>query len=188
VNPEHDDRQVERLVSEAYGTRVPVAPLEEQALLERLRGEPRPRRAPMWRAWLTQRDALSLSPLVGALATVLLLGAGMWIGARVTAGRPVPAASPAGGAQVVEFALEAPSASRVTVVGDFNGWDPAATPMHRLRGGPWTTAIAVPEGRYAYAFVIDGRSWMPDPGAPLAPDDGFGLKSSVLVVEASRSL
>ena len=43
-------------------------------------------------------------------------------------------------------------------------------------GGAWAAAIPVPEGRYAYAFVIDGRTWVPDPKAPLAPDDGFGLE------------
>jgi 1,4-alpha-glucan branching enzyme len=33
----------------------------------------------------------------------------------------------------VHFAVWAPNASRVSVVGDFNGWDPSAHPLTRRR-------------------------------------------------------
>jgi 1,4-alpha-glucan branching enzyme len=40
------------------------------------------------------------------------------------------------------FAVWAPSASRVSVVGDFNGWDPAANPMEpRDSSGIWETFV-----------------------------------------------
>ena len=40
-------------------------------------------------------------------------------------------------------------------------------------------------GRYTYAFLLDGRLWVPDPTAPLAPEDGFGRRNSVVVVASA---
>jgi hypothetical protein len=90
---------------------------------------------------------------------------------------------------VVRFVLAAPSGSsgsavsRVTLVGDFNGWNAEATPMRwDAAARAWTTVVALPAGRYVYAFVLDGRRWVADPAAPLAPEDGFGASNSVVVV------
>ncbi len=41
------------------------------------------------------------------------------------------------GAAGHRFAVWAPHAQRVALVGDFNGWDTAATPMDRLPDGTW---------------------------------------------------
>jgi hypothetical protein len=82
----------------------------------------------------------------------------------------------------VRFAVVAPAAQRVSVVGDFNGWDPQATPLVRSRdGSTWTTMLPMSAGRHTYAFVIDGDV-VPDPAAPSSPDDDFGIPNSVLVV------
>lgn len=175
------EQDLERSVREAYERPVPVPPLDQEKLLRALSAERVPRRP---------RFELRLPPLswpaaVGAAAALLLVG--MLAGAALERRAATPPTA-AIEAQMVHFAVVAPRASRVAVVGDFNGWDPIATPMRRLpSGATWTAAIAVPEGRYAYAFVIDGRTWMPDPTAPLAPGDGFGHESSVLVVPAGRS-
>jgi 1,4-alpha-glucan branching enzyme len=39
------------------------------------------------------------------------------------------------------FAVWAPNARQVSVVGDFNGWDPAAHPMHSSDAGIWSLFI-----------------------------------------------
>ena len=39
------------------------------------------------------------------------------------------------------FAVWAPHADGVAVVGAFNGWDPAAHPMERAGGGLWSTFV-----------------------------------------------
>lgn len=188
MNPERPDEEFERSIREAYARPVPVPALDAPGLLRALERQPPPRRDGSWRRFLAPRGLTLSLPAAAALAAVLLLAGalgGAALQRRASEREPAPAA---GGAQTVHFALVAPRASRVAVVGDFNGWDPVATPMRRLEGGAtWTAAIAVPEGRYAYAFVVDGRTWMPDPTAPLAPGDGFGHANSVLVVPAGRS-
>jgi hypothetical protein len=81
----------------------------------------------------------------------------------------------------VQFVFVAPKARRVAVVGDFNDWDIAATPL-TLSGGVWSRQLDVPFGRHDYAFVVDGERWVRDPNAPQAPADEFGGGYSVLVV------
>ena len=79
------------------------------------------------------------------------------------------------------FRLTAPSAKRVSVVGNFNGWDPQA---HPLRGpdrfGVWSLSVPLPPGHYRYLFVVDGVRWVMDPGALASDADGFGGRSSLL--------
>ena len=82
----------------------------------------------------------------------------------------------------VRFYLEAPSASRVALVGDWNDWDTEADHLRDLEGdGLWEIEIRLIPGReYRYQFLIDGKEWIADPGAPLSVDDGFGGENSVL--------
>lgn len=88
----------------------------------------------------------------------------------------------AGATRPIELRLHAP-ASHVMVVGDFNDWDPAATPLRRgNEGGTWTVELRLPPGRYRYTFLVDGRRWVPDPEEPRAADDDFGAPMSVLTV------
>ena len=86
----------------------------------------------------------------------------------------------------VQFMLAAPGATRVALVGEFNDWDPAATPMSRTTGGQWHVALPLARGRHVYAFVVDGSSWVADPQAPLAPERWYGASNSVLLVNGER--
>jgi len=101
--------------------------------------------------------------------------------AGLTAPRAIESGSATGGA--ITFAYRAPQVSSVSLVGDFNSWDPRATPMRRQgQGDVWTAQVALPEGLHSYAYVIDGEQWQPDPGAPLSADTPFGRRSSIIVV------
>ena len=87
-----------------------------------------------------------------------------------------------GGGTSVRFVIVAPNASQVSVVGNFNGWNPAAAPMERLGGGDaWVRDVVLEPGRHAYAFFVDGAIQV-DPSAPRAVEDDFGIPSSALVV------
>jgi hypothetical protein len=117
---------------------------------------------------------------VGAAAASLLIGA-LFIGSALRA--PGSAAMSANARPVVRFRLQAPLAKQLALVGDFNSWDSHATPMTRdAATGAWEVSIPLPEGRYLYAFVADGKRWLPDPEAPLASPDDFARQNSVLVV------
>ena len=129
------------------------------------------------------RPALRLWAMAAGIVAVVAAGV-LIMGRSSERSHSSPQAS--GGAsdsvQVVRFALSAPRASRVSVVGDFNGWDEAAAPMRREGAGVWTISLPVSHGRHVYAFLVDRDHWMSDPEAPLAPEDGFGVSNSVIVV------
>ena len=105
----------------------------------------------------------------------------------VAAAAPTPARSVGAvsdnAAVRVQFVLVAPDAKSVAVVGDFNDWNPSATPLESARG-MWSSEEVVTAGRHDYAFVIDGTRWIADPSAPRAPADELGGGYSVLVAGA----
>jgi 1,4-alpha-glucan branching enzyme len=57
----------------------------------------------------------------------------------------------------VNFACMAPHAKQVTLVGDFNDWDPAALPLKRQPDGCWTGQVTLGHGHHHYQFLIDGK-------------------------------
>jgi hypothetical protein len=149
-------------------------------------------------AWLTDTRALRLSPVAGIALAAGLVGVGVLLGldlrpTRVIADAPSQPQQPLSPVHDpvrdgVKFVLVAPQAARVSLVGDFNRWDPAATPMERTpTGGTWSVVVPLSAGRHEYAFVVDGKQWLPDPSAPLAPVDGLGAPNSVVLVSASSS-
>ena len=64
----------------------------------------------------------------------------------------------------VNFVCPAPEARRVTLVGDFNDWDPNAYPMRRQPDGNWLLQIPLNHGHHHYMFLIDGKPVL-DPNA-----------------------
>lgn len=83
----------------------------------------------------------------------------------------------------VRLVLLQPDARSVSVAGDFNGWNPAHTPLERSDGGMWTATIPLKPGRYEYMFVVDGKQWIADPLATDAATDGFGAQNAVLDID-----
>jgi hypothetical protein len=87
-----------------------------------------------------------------------------------------------GSSRPVLLRLEAPASSSVTVVGDFNDWNPSATPLAPTGTGEWTVRLRLAPGRYRYTFLVDGRQWRRDPREPPAKDDDYGAPMSVITV------
>ena len=84
------------------------------------------------------------------------------------------------------FAVWAPNADRVCVVGDFNGWQGAALERSGdAASGVWSVSLPLAAGRYEYAFVVDGNRWIADPALPRMHDE-FGGEHSVLRLGADR--
>jgi 1,4-alpha-glucan branching enzyme len=76
------------------------------------------------------------------------------------------------------FAIEAPLAEKVVLMGDFNHWNPNVHPMKNDGKGIWTKAVIIPPGRYEYKFLIDG-DWRKDPGNEQTCPNCFGTLNSV---------
>lgn len=171
-----DDPQLDALlqaVASELKRPVPTDPFLATRVLAEVR-KSAPRRAVEW--FLRPRQ-VPLSPAAGLLWAAAIAGFAFFI-------RPVPTAASVEG---VQFVLFAPAASSVALVGDFNDWDPSATPLapSAERSGTWQVALPLSAGRHEYAFVVDGTEWRADPLAPQGPGDEFGTPNSVLTVTES---
>ncbi len=160
---------------------------------ERGREENRSAVPPRIRRWVIRGVGAALA--AGLAGVLLLRGAsprtpsaigergGATIAPEVSLAARGGASAVAGAPQEVELVLRAPSASRVHVAGDFNGWNQHEAPMSRdSASGLWSARLTLRPGRHVYAFVVDDTLWVPDPRAPAARDADFGRPGSVLLV------
>lgn len=195
--PSDDEALDDVLLGAVTALRAPVAPriaaldaLKSAVSAESVSGAGRPLRpVEVSRVrWFTTPRAVHASPLtLLAAATLLVVGASV-VTARLAAPRQGESEALRAvtgdadrAAQVVRFTLAAPDARRVSVVGDFNGWDPMATAL-RQENGIWTVVIPVVPGRHQYGFVIDGATLIADPAAARSTDSDFGTQNSVVYV------
>jgi 1,4-alpha-glucan branching enzyme len=65
---------------------------------------------------------------------------------------------------LVDFFCRAPQAKKVSLIGDFNGWQPTAHPMTRMPDGGWVIRMELPHGHHQYVFLVDGQPTL-DPNA-----------------------
>lgn len=140
----------------------PVRQAWRDELLSRVSTPPRARRIPM-RVWIPVGIAAAVCAAVG-----------------------IERHAVSGGADRVRFSISAPSAKRVSLVGDFNGWNPVAVPMRRGASDVWVVDVRLEPGRHVFAFSIDG-ALRADAAAPRAVEDDFGVPGSVVVVPGRGS-
>lgn len=81
----------------------------------------------------------------------------------------------------INFYCEAPDASQVFLMGDFNDWDPASHPMKRQPDGAWRIEVPLRHGHHHYQFLVDGKPTL-DPRAYGTARNLFGEKVSLLAV------
>jgi|SRR5687768_10423913 len=192
------DPNVRWIVSEARRP-VTMDPSVRERLMDAIRAEELPHRSSRVLGWLLEPRRISMPPLATLAAAAGLVGIGVFGGfvidrdGRTTAIDQTGAEAPLSGLpdsvtpRVMKFVLVAPQASRVSVVGDFNGWNGSATPAERQPDGTWTTWVTLTPGRHEYSFVIDGTHFVPDPSRPTAPSDEYGNRNSVVVVSGAAS-
>lgn len=84
---------------------------------------------------------------------------------------------------VAVFRVHQPGAHEVFLAGDFNDWLPHTTPMHRLPDGDFEARLSLPQGRYRYRLVVDGR-WAHDDANPARERNEFGELNSIVQVPA----
>ena len=67
---------------------------------------------------------------------------------------------------------------RVSVVGDFNGWDPFANPLKRRSNGTRSSSVVVAsDARYEYKYLDEDGAWWCDEGGPQTANDHGGTNS-----------
>ena len=83
--------------------------------------------------------------------------------------------------RTVNFICNAPQALSVSLVGDFNGWSPAASPMKRMPDGAWLLSVDLKHGHHRYAFLVDGNITL-DPRAQGITRNDHGERVSLVPV------
>ena len=63
----------------------------------------------------------------------------------------------------VTFAISAPEATKVTLVGDFNDWDVTTTSLKKLKNGTFKVVLDLDTDKsHEYKYVVDGE-YLNDP-------------------------
>ncbi len=77
----------------------------------------------------------------------------------------------------------APEAKKVTIVGDFNGWDKDRILMKRIESGDFSVTLELESGReYRFKYLIDGERWENDWSADKYIPSPHGYDDSVVIV------
>jgi 1,4-alpha-glucan branching enzyme len=81
------------------------------------------------------------------------------------------------------FVFHDDGAESVALAGDFNGWDPLATPLERNGAGLWSKEVLAPSsGQFEYKFIVNGNRWVEDPSNGMKAPDSYGGLNSVIVL------
>jgi len=181
--------ELERLTLDAARLPRPVVPESfVTGVLTRLGDleSPIANRQSVWhRIWAPRSMQWNLASLAAACLALLVAGGVMARGLSRAPSSPggVTAAAPAPDTTVlVRLLVVKPGARTVQAAGDFNGWNPARTPLDQVAADAWAVTLPLEPGRYEYMFVVDGHEWIADPFAVEQNDDGFGSRNAVLDV------
>jgi len=83
----------------------------------------------------------------------------------------------------VNFVLPKESAAgKVSVVGDFNGWDPFVHPLKPRSNGTKSVSVTLPVSqRFAFKYLDENGQWLDDEAAHEYVDNGAGGVNSVIL-------
>jgi 1,4-alpha-glucan branching enzyme len=82
----------------------------------------------------------------------------------------------------VNFVLPKDSVTgKVSVVGDFNGWDPFVHPLRPRSNGTKSVTVTLPVSRrFVFRYLDDDGRWLDDDSAHEYVDNGVGGVNSVV--------
>ena len=82
----------------------------------------------------------------------------------------------------VTFEIAA-EAKHVALVGEFNGWNEASTPMKKSKEGIFSVSIDLETGReYQYRYLINGSKWINDDKPDKLVPTPLGNENSVIIL------
>jgi hypothetical protein len=181
MKPTRDERDEQPFPGLSALKQVTPPPSLLPGVMQRI-AEPRP--VSFW-SWIRRprRIELRLSPLSGLfLASAAACALFALSTLRPREGVPIVAQQETAAPDqvLVRFVLVAKGAKKVSVVGDFNAWDPAAITLVDSDGqGTFVATVPLRRGAHEYMFLVDGR-WMTDPSASETRPDGFGRANGIL--------
>ena len=82
----------------------------------------------------------------------------------------------------IEFRLYKPTAKFISIVGDFNHWNPENDILQKDHNGIWTLTKRIPKGQYRYKYIVDGK-WETDlyNNNPNSSDDSGEVCSTITI-------
>lgn len=83
--------------------------------------------------------------------------------------------------RAVNFICNAHQAKHVSLVGDFNQWNPSAHPMKQGPDRSWLLNVELKHGHHRYAFLVDGVLTL-DPRAQGVTRNDQGERVSLIPV------
>lgn len=116
---------------------------------------------------------------LGGFGVVFGFGVGDALGPRRSSDEKQPAGPSK--QRLLRVSIRSAEASRVSVVGTFNRWDPKQNSLTRGRADRWHAELALPTGQHRYMLWIDGKI-VPPPGCGRWVPDGFGGRSCAVAV------
>jgi 1,4-alpha-glucan branching enzyme len=84
------------------------------------------------------------------------------------------------------FAITAPGAESVQLMGDFTQWQEHPISMEKNANGVWRTAVELAPGTHHYRFFVDGK-WHDDPECTLRVPNPYGGENMVRQVRVSAT-
>jgi 1,4-alpha-glucan branching enzyme len=92
--------------------------------------------------------------------------------------------SPVKGKDQVKVSFILPSdavTGKVSVVGDFNDWDPTVHPLRPRSNGTRSVAVTLPaQRRFAFRYLDESGRWLDDDAAHGYEENGVGGVNSVI--------
>jgi 1,4-alpha-glucan branching enzyme len=79
------------------------------------------------------------------------------------------------------FSTHAPEAKNVSLVGEFNNWNPEKHPMKSEGNGQWIKTVMLNPGTYEYKFLVD-ENWLLDTKNDHSRLNCYGTLNSVITV------
>jgi len=84
------------------------------------------------------------------------------------------------------FAITAPGAVNVQLMGDFTHWQKHPISMEKGAKGVWWTTVELAPGTYHYRFFVDGE-WRDDSECTVRVPNPYGGENMVRQVNASAA-
>jgi len=79
------------------------------------------------------------------------------------------------------FHFKSPSATTVSLAGDFTDWQKRAIPMQKGKDGIWLVTVELMPGKHNYRFIVDGE-WRDDPECALRVPNPYGSQNMVVKI------